>query len=100
MLPSDVMRGVERHLLRKWSDVSDVMRHAQVSGATSFVGHDDDGRFVRGSSRPAFEVVCVCDAREWRLSIHAAGDRTLKEELRQVFCWAALNHPGEAAGAG
>jgi hypothetical protein len=62
--------------------------------ADIYIGHSDDGRFVRRPQKRAFEVVFVLDSQDGVLDLYAQGDRRLKAELRRIFCTVILHDDG------
>jgi hypothetical protein len=61
----------------------------------TYIGHAEDGHFVRRAQKRAFEVVFVYDPRDGVLDLFAQGDRQLKGDLQQIFCLVIL---GESVG--
>jgi hypothetical protein len=58
--------------------------------ADTYIGHGEDGRFIRRAQKRAFEVVFVYDSQDGTLDLYAQGVRRLKEDLRQIFCTVIL----------
>ncbi len=62
--------------------------------ATSDLGYDDDGCFVRRPYRSAFELVFVYRPEGGVVEIHAEGVKKFKEALAEVFCRTVLGLTG------
>jgi hypothetical protein len=58
--------------------------------ADTFIGHDEQGSFVKRPQKRAFEVVFVYDRQAGTLDLHAKGDRGVKARLLYIFCTAIL----------
>jgi hypothetical protein len=65
-----------------------------------YIGHDEQGEFVKRPQKRAFEVVFVYDPQAGTLDMHAQGDRGVKSRLIYIFCQAILdeNPPPELPG--
>jgi hypothetical protein len=61
----------------------------------TYIGHTEEGMFVRRAQKRAFEVVFVYDPQDGVLDLFAKGDRQLKADLQQIFCLVIL---GESVG--
>jgi hypothetical protein len=51
----------------------------------TYIGHGEDGKFIRRAQKRAFEVVFVYDAQEGVLELFAQGTRHLRADLQQIF---------------
>src|SRR5262249_51638287 len=65
--------------------------------ADTYIGHSDDGRFIRRAQKRAFEVVFVYDPQDGALDLYAQGNRRGKTGLQRIFCTVSL---GDASAAG
>lgn len=54
--------------------------------ADTYLGHDEDGQFVRRAQRPAFEIVFLFDPVDGTLDIYAQGGKVVHESLQTIFC--------------
>lgn len=54
--------------------------------AGTYLGHDDQGQFVRRPQRPAFEVIFLFDPVEGALDLYAKGGQGVHEALQTIFC--------------
>lgn len=53
--------------------------------ASTFIGFDQEGNFVRAQQQPAFEIVFAYDSANCVLDLYAKGDRKLKRKLEEIF---------------
>jgi hypothetical protein len=51
----------------------------------TYIGHAENGQFIRGAQKRAFELVFVYDPEGGVLELYAKGDRQLKADLQQLF---------------
>jgi hypothetical protein len=65
----------------------------------TFIGHGDDGNFVKRPQKRAFEIVIIFDAEEGTLDLFAVGDRGVKNSLAYIFSCKILkqNLPAEVS---
>lgn len=65
--------------------------------ADTYMGHDDDGTFVRLPQRPAFEIVFLFDPVDATLDVYAHGGKVVHQSLQTIFCRTLLGQelPGE-----
>ncbi len=54
--------------------------------ADTYLGHDEEGQFVRRPQKPAFEVVFILDPEDGTLDIFARGGKDVHEALQTIFC--------------
>jgi len=54
--------------------------------ADTYLGHDENGAFVRRPQRPAFEIIFLFDPVDWTLDVYAHGGRVVHESLQTIFC--------------
>jgi len=54
--------------------------------ADTYLGHDDQGQFIRRPQRPAFEVIFLFDPVDGTLDIYAHGGKVVQESLQTIFC--------------
>ena len=66
--------------------------------ADTYLGHDEEGHFIRRPQKPAFEVVFIFDPEDGTLDIFAKGGKEIHESLQTIFCRSLLNQelPPEA----
>jgi hypothetical protein len=57
----------------------------------TFIGYSDDGRLERRLQNPAFEVIFIYDPVDGTLDLYAQGDKSIKEDLQQIFARAILH---------
>jgi hypothetical protein len=60
--------------------------------ADTYLGHDEQGQFVRRPQRPAFEIVFLFDPVDGTLDLYAKGGSEVQKDLQTVFCRALLGH--------
>ncbi len=53
--------------------------------ADTYLGHDEQGQFVRRAQRPAFEIVFLLDPVDGTLDIYAQGGKVVQESLQTIF---------------
>ncbi|MEX1231118.1 MAG: hypothetical protein WEB58_12810 [Planctomycetaceae bacterium] len=76
--------------------------------ASTYMGHDEQGLFVRRPQRPAFEIVFLFDPVDGKLDVYAQGGKPVHAALQTMFCRtllgqelppeSPLNHPYELNG--
>lgn len=54
--------------------------------ADTYLGHDENGQFIRRPQRPAFEIVFLFDPVDGTLDVYANGGRPVQEALQTLFC--------------
>jgi hypothetical protein len=54
--------------------------------ADTYLGHDEQGQFVRQPQRPAFEIVFLFDPIDGTLDVYAQGGKEVQESLQTIFC--------------
>ncbi len=54
--------------------------------ADTYLGHDEEGRFIRRPQRPAFEVIFIFDPVDGTLDLYAKGGKEVREALQIIFC--------------
>lgn len=54
--------------------------------ADTYLGHDEQGRFIRRPQRPAFEVIFIFDPVDATLDLYARGGKPVQEALQTIFC--------------
>lgn len=54
--------------------------------ANTYLGHDEDGQFVRRPQRPAFEVIFLYDPVDGTLELYAQGGKEVQHSLQTIFC--------------
>lgn len=59
--------------------------------ADTYLGHDEDGHFIRRAQRPAFEIVFLYDPIDGTLDIYAQGGKVVHESLQTIFCRTLLD---------
>jgi hypothetical protein len=66
----------------------------------TYIGHDDQGEFVRRAQKRAFEVVFVYDPQAGTLALHMQGDRGVRARVLYIFFRVILdaNPPPEQPG--
>ncbi len=60
--------------------------------ADTYLGHDEEGHFIRRPQKPAFELVFIFDPIDGTLDLFAQGGREVQEELQTIFCRGMLGH--------
>lgn len=58
--------------------------------ADTYLGHDEEGHFIRRPQKPAFELVFIFDPEDGTLDIFAQGGKEVHEELQTIFCRSLL----------
>jgi len=58
--------------------------------ADTYLGHDDEGHFIRRPQKPAFEVIFIFDPEDGTLDVFAQGGREIHEALQTIFCRSLL----------
>jgi hypothetical protein len=76
--------------------------------ADTYMGHDEQGQFIRRPQRPTFEIVFLFDPVDGTLDVYAQGGKPVQEALQTIFCRtllgqelppeSPLNHPYELNG--
>jgi hypothetical protein len=59
--------------------------------ADTYLGHNEQGQFIRRPQRPAFEVIFLFDPVDGKLDLYAQGGKTVQESLQTIFCRTLLN---------
>jgi hypothetical protein len=59
--------------------------------ASTFIGFDLQGQFVRHAQKPAFDLVFIYDPVDGTLGLFAPGDRERKQDLQTIFAEAILH---------
>ncbi len=54
--------------------------------ASTYLGHDDHGQFIRRPQRPAFEIVFLYDPTDGTLDLYAQGGKEVQTALQTIFC--------------
>jgi hypothetical protein len=54
--------------------------------ADTYLGHDDDGTFVRRPQRPTFETIFLFDPIDGHLDVFAQGGKSVQESMQSIFC--------------
>ena len=54
--------------------------------ADTYLGHDEQGQFIRRPQRPAFEIVFLFDPIDGTLDVYAQGGKVVQESLQTIFC--------------
>jgi hypothetical protein len=54
--------------------------------ADTYMGHNDQGQFVRRPQRPAFEIVFLFDPVDGTLNVYAHGGKVVHQSLQTIFC--------------
>lgn len=54
--------------------------------ADTYLGHDEQGQFIRRPQRPAFEIVFLFDPVDGTLDVYAQGGKEVQESLQTIFC--------------
>jgi hypothetical protein len=58
--------------------------------ADTYLGHDEEGHFVRRPQKPAFEVVFIFDPEDGTLDLFAKGGKEVHKALQTIFCRSLL----------
>lgn len=59
--------------------------------ADTYLGHDEQGQFIRRPQRPAFEIVFLFDPVDGTLDVYAQGGKVVQESLQTIFCRTLLH---------
>ena len=59
--------------------------------ADTYLGHDEQGKFVRRPQRPAFELVFLFDPVDATLDVYAQGGKEVQQSLQTIFCRTLLH---------
>jgi hypothetical protein len=59
--------------------------------ASTFIGFDAQGQFVRRAQKPAFDLVFIYDPVDGTLGLFAHGDKRLKQDLQEIFAETILH---------
>jgi hypothetical protein len=54
--------------------------------ANTYLGHDEEGHFIRRPQKPAFEIVFIFDPQDGSLEIFAQGGKEVHKSLQTIFC--------------
>ena len=54
--------------------------------ANTYLGHDEEGHFIRRPQKPAFEIVFIFDPQDGSLEIFAQGGKEVHKALQTIFC--------------
>ncbi len=54
--------------------------------ADTYLGHDEQGHFIRRPQRPAFEVIFIFDPVDGTLDLYAKGGKPVREALQTILC--------------
>ena len=58
--------------------------------ASTFIGFDEEGTFIRMQQQPAFEIVFAYDSAGCVLDLYVKGDKRLKRKLEEIFAHCIL----------
>jgi hypothetical protein len=61
--------------------------------ADTYLGHEEDGTFVRRHLRPTFETIFLFDPVAGHLDVFAQGGKSVQEALQSIFCEILLGQP-------